>query len=80
LTIGSVKLQYRDVDFDIRGICALFKNGATFLLRCFGIINNSEYCILGEFTGLGHALKIQETSQVGVLLRFRELLSGNLNR
>jgi len=25
-----------------------------------GIINNSECCILGEFTGHGHTLKIQE--------------------
>ena len=50
--------------------------------NCFrdGNINNSECSILGEFTGHGHALNIQETSQVGVLLRFREVLSGNLNR
>jgi hypothetical protein len=38
LTIPTVNLQYRDVDFDIRGICALFRNGATFLPRFFGTI------------------------------------------
>jgi len=43
-------------------------------------INNLKCCILGEFTGHGHALKIQEEVKPDVNLQSSYIGYGNINR
>jgi hypothetical protein len=44
-----------------------------------GIINNSECCILGKFTGHSHALKIQELGKHQVKMESPEIQIANIN-